>query len=86
MPLQVIGRPAEIGQAYCGRVDLVQPRDRLRHGGEYRRPVGRCDAWQPRIKEDPAGYELGTIVQQNAFGKIRFALESSGRTYDGSSR
>jgi uncharacterized protein YxjI len=32
------------------------------------------------IVQDPAGNEIGTIVQQNVFGKIRFALESGGQT------
>src|SRR3954464_11453603 len=32
------------------------------------------------IVQDPAGNEVGTIVQQNVFGKIRFALESGGQT------
>ncbi|MDT4905733.1 MAG: hypothetical protein QOH52_3749 [Pseudonocardiales bacterium] len=31
------------------------------------------------IVEDPAGREIGQIVQQNAFGKIRFGLESGGQ-------
>ncbi|GAB2488208.1 phospholipid scramblase-related protein [Jatrophihabitans fulvus] len=33
------------------------------------------------IVEDPAGREIGQIVQQNAFGKIRFGLESGGHQY-----
>lgn len=33
------------------------------------------------IVEDPAGREIGQIVQQNAIGKIRFGLESGGRQY-----
>jgi len=33
------------------------------------------------IVQDPAGYEIGQIVQQNAIGKIRFALESGGQTW-----
>jgi uncharacterized protein YxjI len=33
------------------------------------------------IVQDPAGTEVGQIVQQNAIGKIRFGLESGGRTY-----
>ena len=33
------------------------------------------------IVRDPAGNEIGQIVQQNAIGKIRFGLESDGRTY-----
>jgi uncharacterized protein YxjI len=33
------------------------------------------------IVQDPAGYEIGQIVQQNAIGKIRFALESGGNTW-----
>ncbi|HEV7203313.1 MAG TPA: phospholipid scramblase-related protein [Jatrophihabitans sp.] len=33
------------------------------------------------IVEDPAGREIGQIVQQNAIGKIRFGLESGGHTY-----
>jgi uncharacterized protein YxjI len=33
------------------------------------------------IVQDPAGYEIGAIVQQNALGKIRFGLESGGHTY-----
>jgi uncharacterized protein YxjI len=33
------------------------------------------------IVQDPAGYELGQIVQQNAIGKIHFALESGGHTW-----
>ena len=33
------------------------------------------------IVEDPAGREIGQIVQQNAFGKIRFGLESGGRQW-----
>jgi uncharacterized protein YxjI len=32
------------------------------------------------IVQDPAGNEIGQIVQQNVFGKIRFALESGGQT------
>jgi uncharacterized protein YxjI len=32
------------------------------------------------IVQDPAGNEVGAIVQQNVFGKIRFALESGGQT------
>ena len=32
------------------------------------------------IVQDPAGGEVGAIVQQNVFGKIRFALESGGAT------
>jgi uncharacterized protein YxjI len=33
------------------------------------------------IVTDPAGSEIGQIVQQNAIGKIRFGLESGGNTY-----
>ena len=33
------------------------------------------------VVQDGAGNELGTIVQQNAIGKIRFGLESGGRTH-----
>ena len=33
------------------------------------------------IVQDAAGYELGQIVQQNVFGRIRFSLESGGNTY-----
>jgi uncharacterized protein YxjI len=33
------------------------------------------------IVQDPAGYELGQIVQQNSFGKIRFSLESGGNAW-----
>lgn len=33
------------------------------------------------VVTDPAGNEVGQIVQQNAIGKIRFGLESGGRTY-----
>ncbi|SHF52846.1 Uncharacterized protein YxjI [Jatrophihabitans endophyticus] len=33
------------------------------------------------IVEDPSGREIGQIVQQNAFGKIRFGLESGGHAY-----
>ena len=33
------------------------------------------------IVEDPRGQEIGQIVQQNAFGKIRFGLESGGHKY-----
>jgi uncharacterized protein YxjI len=33
------------------------------------------------IVTDPAGNEVGQIVQQNAFGKIRFSMESGGHTY-----
>ncbi|MGH8861069.1 MAG: phospholipid scramblase-related protein [Jatrophihabitantaceae bacterium] len=33
------------------------------------------------IVQDPAGNEIWQIVQQNAIGKIRFGLESGGRTY-----
>jgi uncharacterized protein YxjI len=32
------------------------------------------------VVQDPAGNEVGSIVQQNVFGKIRFALESGGQT------
>jgi uncharacterized protein YxjI len=32
------------------------------------------------IVQDPAGNEIGQIVQQNMIGKIRFALESGGQT------
>ncbi|MFN2562220.1 MAG: phospholipid scramblase-related protein [Jatrophihabitans sp.] len=32
------------------------------------------------IVQDPAGNEVGQIVQQNMIGKIRFALESGGQT------
>jgi uncharacterized protein YxjI len=32
------------------------------------------------IVQDPAGNEIGSIVQQNMIGKIRFALESGGQT------
>jgi uncharacterized protein YxjI len=32
------------------------------------------------IVQDPAGNEVGAIVQQNVFGKIRFAMESGGQT------
>jgi uncharacterized protein YxjI len=32
------------------------------------------------IVQDPAGNEIGQIVQQNVFGRIRFALESGGAT------
>src|SRR3954471_23437581 len=32
------------------------------------------------IVQDPAGNEIGQMVQQNMFGKIRFALESGGQT------
>ena len=31
------------------------------------------------IVQDPAGNEIGQIVQQNVFGKIRFGLESGGQ-------
>jgi uncharacterized protein YxjI len=33
------------------------------------------------IVNDPGGNEVGQIVQQNAIGKIRFGLESGGRSY-----
>jgi uncharacterized protein YxjI len=33
------------------------------------------------IVQDPAGNEIGQIVQQNAIGKIRFGLESGGHSY-----
>ena len=33
------------------------------------------------IVQDPAGNEVGQIVQQNAIGKIRFSMESGGHTY-----
>jgi uncharacterized protein YxjI len=33
------------------------------------------------IVEDPAGNEMGQIVQQNAIGKIRFGLEAGGHSY-----
>ena len=33
------------------------------------------------IVQDPGGNEVGQIVQQNVFGKIRFSLESGGHTY-----
>jgi uncharacterized protein YxjI len=33
------------------------------------------------IVSDPAGNEIGQIVQQNAIGKIRFGLESGGHSY-----
>jgi uncharacterized protein YxjI len=33
------------------------------------------------IVQDPAGYEIGAIVQQNAIGKIHFGLESGGNTW-----
>jgi uncharacterized protein YxjI len=33
------------------------------------------------IVEDAAGREIGQIVQQNAFGKIRFGLESGGNSF-----
>ena len=33
------------------------------------------------VVQNGAGNELGTIVQQNAIGKIRFGLESGGHTY-----
>lgn len=33
------------------------------------------------IVQDPAGAEIGQIVQQNAIGKIRFGLESNGSHY-----
>jgi len=33
------------------------------------------------IVQDAAGNEVGQIVQQNAFGKIRFAMQSGGNTY-----
>ena len=33
------------------------------------------------IVEDGQGNEIGTIVQQNAIGKIRFSLEAGGHTY-----
>ena len=33
------------------------------------------------IVQDPAGNEIGQIVQQNAIGKIRFGLESGGNRY-----
>jgi uncharacterized protein YxjI len=32
------------------------------------------------VVQDPAGNEIGQIVQQNVFGKIRFALDSGGQT------
>jgi uncharacterized protein YxjI len=32
------------------------------------------------IVQDPAGNEVGAIVQQNVFGKIRFGLESGGQS------
>src|SRR4051812_32272754 len=32
------------------------------------------------IVQDPAGNEIGSIVQQNMIGKIRFALEAGGQT------
>jgi uncharacterized protein YxjI len=32
------------------------------------------------IVQDPAGNEIGAIVQQNMIGRIRFALESGGQT------
>jgi uncharacterized protein YxjI len=33
------------------------------------------------VVQDAAGHEVGTIVQQNAIGKIRFSLEAGGHTY-----
>ena len=33
------------------------------------------------IVQDPGGNEIGQIVQQNVFSKIRFSLESGGHTY-----
>jgi uncharacterized protein YxjI len=33
------------------------------------------------IVQDPAGNEIGQIVQQNAIGKIRFGLEAGGHSY-----
>src|SRR5664279_128401 len=33
------------------------------------------------IVQDPGGHEVGQIVQQNAIGKIRFAMLSGGHTY-----
>lgn len=33
------------------------------------------------IVEDPAGNEIGQIMQQNAFGKIRFSMESGGHEW-----
>ena len=33
------------------------------------------------IVTDPAGNEIGQIVQHNAIGKIRFGLEAGGHTY-----
>jgi uncharacterized protein YxjI len=33
------------------------------------------------IVEDPGAREIGQIVQQNAFGKIRFSMEANGHTY-----
>jgi uncharacterized protein YxjI len=32
------------------------------------------------VVQDPAGGEIGQIVQQNVFGKIRFSIESGGHT------
>ena len=33
------------------------------------------------VVEDPAGREIGQIVQQNVFGKVRFGLESGGHQW-----
>jgi uncharacterized protein YxjI len=33
------------------------------------------------IVQDPAGAEVGQIIQNNVFGKISFALESGGHSY-----
>jgi uncharacterized protein YxjI len=33
------------------------------------------------IISDPAGNEIGQIVQQNAIGKIRFSMEAGGHAY-----
>ncbi len=33
------------------------------------------------IVNDPAGVEIGRIVQDNVFGKIRFSLQAGGHTY-----
>jgi uncharacterized protein YxjI len=86
---QEIGSVAQVGQSTAKKaLRLVASLDQfMTHTYEVRDAAGLTvlKLTRPRkvfkstlLVEDPDGREVGRIVQQNVFGKIRFALEAEG--------
>jgi uncharacterized protein YxjI len=84
-----IGSVAQVGQSTAKKaLRLVASLDQfMTHTYEVRDASGQpvLKLTRPRkvfkstlLVEDPTGQEVGRIVQQNLFGKIRFALEAEG--------